>query len=356
MTLRRLLLGTAAALCSLTAANAATTTPSGWYISLGAGANWLPDNDIDEFSSGGSPSTTNEFSWETGYVVAGAVGYDFADRWRAEFEVAYRVNDADGFLQSGSASTVPGAEIWELSQMINVFYDFPVSDKFTVSAGAGVGGTLVVFNPGCSGNFESANCNIETDDYVLTGQLIAQAAYRLSERWQLFLDYRFMLLDDAEVTNPADGEHWIIEKTDHALSLGIRFDLQRDGAPPPPAAVQPPPPPPATAPKQFMVFFGFNKANLTAEASRVVADAAAAAKEFGSASIVVVGHTDTVGSNAYNDALSMRRSQAVKDGLAGHGIPASAISTAGRGESELMVQTGDAVKEPQNRRATIDLN
>ncbi|MFM9864178.1 MAG: OmpA family protein [Micropepsaceae bacterium] len=353
MTLRHILLGTAAALCSLTAADAAITTPSGWYISLGAGANWLPDNDIDEFSFAGSPSTTNEFSWETGYVVAGAIGYDFANSWRAEFEVAYRHNDAGGFFQSGSPSTVPGAEIWELSQMINVFYDFPVTDKFTVSAGAGVGGTLVVFNPGCSGNFESANCNNETDDYVLTGQLIAQAAYRFAERWQLFADYRFMLLDDAEVTNPGDGEHWIIEKTDHALSLGLRFDLQRDGAPPPPPAVQPPP---VKAPKQFMVFFGFDKAELTPEASRVVAEAAAAAKEFGSASIVVVGHTDTMGSNAYNDALSMRRSQAVKDGLAGHGIPASAISTAGRGESELMVQTGDAVKEPQNRRATIDLN
>jgi outer membrane protein OmpA-like peptidoglycan-associated protein len=46
----------------------------------------------------------------------------------------------------------------------------------------------------------------------------------------------------------------------------------------------------------------------------------------------------------------------VKDGLAANGIPASMISTSGRGETELMVQTGDGVKEPQNRRATIDLN
>ncbi len=354
MKLRHLLLGTAVALGSATAANAAISTPSGWYLSLGAGANWLPDNDIDEFSLGGSPSTTNEFSWETGYIVAGAIGYDFANRWRVELEMAYRHNDVDGFLSSGSPSSAPGAEIWELSQMVNVFYDLPVSGNFSVSAGAGIGGTLVVFNPGCSGNFESENCNVETDDYVLTGQLIAQAAYRLTERWQLYLDYRFMLLDDAEVRNPGDGERWEIEKTDHALLLGLRFDLQREGAAPAPAA--PPPPPPAKSPKQFIVFFGFNKSNLTPEAMRVVQDAAAAAKEYGSASIVVVGHTDTVGSNAYNNRLSMRRSQAVKDGLAANGIPASAVSTAGRGESELMVQTGDGVKEPQNRRATIDLN
>jgi OOP family OmpA-OmpF porin len=134
----------------------------------------------------------------------------------------------------------------------------------------------------------------------------------------------------------------------------MRFDLQADRAPAAPPKAPPPVQP--KAPKQFIVFFGFNKSNLTPEAARVVADAAAAAKEYGSASIMVVGHTDTVGSPAYNNALSMRRSGAVKDGLIGNGIPASAISTAGRGESELMVQTGDGVKEPQNRRATIDLN
>jgi outer membrane protein OmpA-like peptidoglycan-associated protein len=53
--------------------------------------------------------------------------------------------------------------------------------------------------------------------------------------------------------------------------------------------------------------------------------------------------------------LSMRRSQSVKDGLIANGIGADMITTGGRGEAELMVQTGDSVKEPQNRRATIDL-
>ena len=103
--------------------------------------------------------------------------------------------------------------------------------------------------------------------------------------------------------------------------LGLRFDLQREAAPPPPPPPPPAPPPPVKAPKQFIVFFGFNKSNLTPEAARVVADAAAAAKEFGSASIMVVGHTDSSGSNSYNQALSMRRSQTVKDGLAPRAFP-----------------------------------
>jgi outer membrane protein OmpA-like peptidoglycan-associated protein len=143
-----------------------------------------------------------------------------------------------------------------------------------------------------------------------------------------------------------------ISKTDHALQIGLRFDLQRDGA----APVAPPKAEPMGSPKQFIVFFGFNKSNLTPEAAKVVADAAAAAKQYGSASISVVGHTDTSGSNEYNLRLSMARSAAVKAGLAANGIANSAISTSGKGESELMVQTGDGVKEPQNRRATIDLN
>jgi outer membrane protein OmpA-like peptidoglycan-associated protein len=88
----------------------------------------------------------------------------------------------------------------------------------------------------------------------------------------------------------------------------------------------------------------------------VVAEAAASAKAQGSARIVVVGHTDTVGSNAYNEALSLRRASAVKDELSRLGVSPDAISTSGKGESELLVQSGDGVKEPQNRRATIDLN
>jgi outer membrane protein OmpA-like peptidoglycan-associated protein len=108
--------------------------------------------------------------------------------------------------------------------------------------------------------------------------------------------------------------------------------------------------------KQFIVFFGFNKANLSAEAQAVVAEAAAAAKSQGSARIVIAGHTDTVGSNAYNDQLSLRRANAVKDEFIRLGVSPDAITATGKGESELMVQTGDGVKEPQNRRATINLN
>ncbi len=346
MKLRTTLLA-ATALALASSASAAT----GWYMSLGAGANWLNDADYNVGPGGSTYSGRNEY--ESGYIITGAVGYDWG-RWRGEFEVAYRHNKIDCITDSsgGGSCFNPGENngVWELSQMVNVLYDFPLGGRFNASVGAGVGGVLVVADHAM---IDYQGSNPDLDDYVVAGQLIAQLGYDLSDRWQIYADYRYLLADDPESFSAPANSPVTWEKSDHSVLIGLRFDLQSDRAPAPPKAEPPVQP---RAPKQFIVFFGFNKSNLTAEAARVVADAAAAAKDYGSASIMVVGHTDTVGSNTYNQALSMRRSAAVKDGLVGNGIPASAISTGGRGETELMVQTGDGVKEPQNRRATIDLN
>jgi outer membrane protein OmpA-like peptidoglycan-associated protein len=337
--MREILLGSVAAIAMAGSANAAT----GWYMSLGAGANWIEDGKYQWYHSG-SATDHGTYSYDDGYVVTGAVGFDFGEHWRTEFEVAYRDNNIDSYACGGECGGKTSAEVWELSQMVNVLYDIPLGGQWEASVGAGVGGNLVVLK-----NLDS----LDMDDYVLAGQLIAQAAYRLSDRWQLFADYHYMFMDDPKMNDLTDPEYdFEIEKTDHALQIGLRFDLQRDGA----APVTPPKGEPPVAPKQFIVFFGFNKSSLTPEASKVVADAAAAAKQYGSASISVVGHTDTSGSNEYNLRLSMARSAAVKAGLVSNGIAADAISTSGKGEAELMVQTGDGVKEPQNRRATIDLN
>jgi hypothetical protein len=73
----------------------------------------------------------------------------------------------------------------------------------------------------------------------------------------------------------------------------------------------------------------------------------------GNARITATGHTDTSGPEAYNMALSLRRANAVKDALVREGVPAQAISVIGRGEQGLLVQTGDGVREPQNRRVEI---
>ena len=83
-------------------------------------------------------------------------------------------------------------------------------------------------------------------------------------------------------------------------------------SPPQIVAEAPPAPPPAI--RRFVIFFDFDKSNLTAEAKDVVAVAVMTAKETGMVRVVVTGHTDTVGSERYNQALSERRAGAVKNG------------------------------------------
>ncbi len=119
--------------------------------------------------------------------------------------------------------------------------------------------------------------------------------------------------------------------------------------PPPPAAAPPPPP----APPTFMVFFDWDRSNLSSQALNTIQQAATAYKTRGGARVTATGHTDTSGPEAYNMALSLRRANTVKDALVKEGVPATAITTVGRGEAGLLVQTGDGVREPQNRRVEI---
>ena len=70
----------------------------------------------------------------------------------------------------------------------------------------------------------------------------------------------------------------------------------------------------------------------------------------------ISGHTDTVGSVAANQKLSECRAGAARANLVGKGVPVEAIRSAGYGESQLLIQTGDGVKEPQNRRVNVDLD
>ena len=69
----------------------------------------------------------------------------------------------------------------------------------------------------------------------------------------------------------------------------------------------------------------------------------------------IVGHTDTVGSDKYNMKLSMARAAAVKDEMVREGLDGSSIAIEGKSFHDPLVPTGPGVREPQNRRAVIDL-
>ncbi len=109
-----------------------------------------------------------------------------------------------------------------------------------------------------------------------------------------------------------------------------------------------------TAPS-FIVFFDFDKSDLTPVAQDTIRKAAAAYRTKGGAQIKATGNTDRAGTEAYNMALSLRRANAVRDGLVREGVAASDISVVALGESHPMVPTADGVREAQNRRVEIVL-
>lgn len=108
--------------------------------------------------------------------------------------------------------------------------------------------------------------------------------------------------------------------------------------------------------RAFVVYFPFDQAILTPEAQQVVSDAAGYASAGKATKVIVVGYTDTSGSPKYNLRLSERRAKAVANSLVGLGVPASTLSVDWKGETNLAVSTKDGVKEPLNRRSTIQIN
>jgi len=121
-----------------------------------------------------------------------------------------------------------------------------------------------------------------------------------------------------------------------------------------PAAYVPPPVQAvAPAPKSYLVFFDFNKSDLTPQAKDIVDTAAKNASATKVTQLTVTGHTDTVGSDAYNMRLSRRRAESVAAQLEKDGIPSSEIGIVAKGKRDLLVPTADGVKEPQNRRVQI---
>ena len=141
--------------------------------------------------------------------------------------------------------------------------------------------------------------------------------------------------------------------------LGHLICDPEEGAPPPPppvAAPPPPPPPPAKGTKIATVgeaYFDFDKSELKPSAEDVLREAVRMLRETPTMRVVVEGHTDSVGSDAYNQKLSERRSEAVKRYLVRQGIDPSRITTRGYGESRPVASNATREGRAQNRRAEV---
>lgn len=133
-------------------------------------------------------------------------------------------------------------------------------------------------------------------------------------------------------------------------------------APPAPAPVAEPAPimadidpakPMAPENAVYLVFFNWDSTKLTSGANSVLDAVAQEVASNPPSQINLTGHADTSGARDYNRKLAIKRANVVKNALVSRGVSSSLLSTSARGESELLVETPDGVREPANRRVNI---
>ena len=125
----------------------------------------------------------------------------------------------------------------------------------------------------------------------------------------------------------------------------------------PPAAVVVPPPAVGSEKVSFAAdaLFDFDKAILKPEGKEKLDDLASKMQGINVEVIIAVGHTDSVGSDAYNQKLSIRRAESVKAYLQAKGIEANRIYTEGKGESQPVDSNKTAAGRAKNRRVEIEV-
>ena len=125
---------------------------------------------------------------------------------------------------------------------------------------------------------------------------------------------------------------------------------------PAPAPVAPPAPPAATKVTYAAdAFFDFNKSVIKPEGKAKLDDLVGKIKDINLEVIIAVGHTDSVGSDAYNQKLSIRRSEAVKAYLVSKGIEKNRVYTEGKGEKQPVADNKTAEGRAKNRRVEIEV-
>ena len=158
----------------------------------------------------------------------------------------------------------------------------------------------------------------------------------------------------------------LVGVTGRAIDWGIGAGIAYVFSLPTMTVAQAPPPPPARAPepepaplptKKKIVLrgvnFDFDKSNIRGDAAPVLDEAVSTLKEYSSINIAVEGHTDGRGSEEYNQGLSERRANAVRDYLASHGVARSRMTAAGFGKTRPVASNDTDEGRAQNRRVEL---
>ena len=388
MSLKRALLATALVSAPLLASmgSASAQPVTGLYIGAGAGANWI--NNPSKFDLSGDtapgnfglpPGTTlnnvGKANFNVGWAGVVSLGWGFGNGVRAEIEGNYRDNEVDSIRGFGLApvSRVGGFQR-TYGVMANVFYDFDFANfglgqsilQPYVGIGAGYAWTDWKNIRGVAAN--GLVINADGDDGQFAYQAIVGVATPLT--WlgvtglSLTAEYRFFGTLQPElattISTPAGArvQSGKIESDNynHSVMLGLRYALFQPPPAPPPVVAAPPQAAQAPAPaRTYLVFFDWDRADLTTRAREIISEAAQNSRRVQATRIEVAGHADRSGTPQYNQRLSQRRADAVAAELVAQGVSRNEISMTAFGESRPLVPTADGVREPQNRRVEIVL-
>ena len=304
--MRRLTLALAVATLGVSSA-AMAQGYNGWYLGARGGVTWLED------SSSTVGGVAHNIDYDRGYNIGGSVGYQFGGPFRLEAEVVHRKNDVDSYTLGGTRLGGAAGEMSSLALMVNGFYDFQTGTAFTPYVGLGVGYARISAD-GITAT--GAGVTNSDDDNKFAYQAIAGLAYQLTPEVSLTADYRYFATQDPKF-RLSNGSTLESEYKTHNVMVGLmlRFPepppapkaqpVAAPPPPPPPAAAPPPPPAPApVVPKTYLVFFDFDKSDITPEAARIIKQAADDAKKGNVRLIVATGHADRSGPVGYNQRLS----------------------------------------------------
>lgn len=304
------------------------------------------------------------------------LGYDFG---------AFRLEAEGGYKQAGYESltvvnsgilpgnlTVPSGTVVQndrdlkiLSGMINGLIEFGKDDGLQIYGGGGVGLARL------SLPVEVAGIGTVVDDNAtdFAWQLIGGLRFPVNDNIDFGVKYRYFVAENFGL-EAANGRALDVDYTAHSVLASLVYNFGGAPAPAPviaapaqPAPVIAPPPPPRPAPPPppraqcntgpFIVFFDFDRSDITAEASTILNNAVTAYANCGNARVMLAGHTDTSGSATYNLALAERRNASVRSYMTGRGVGAGQITGEAFGESQPRVPTADGVREAQNRRVEV---
>ncbi|MEE4213190.1 MAG: OmpA family protein [Parvularcula sp.] len=401
--MKRFLLAASVGTLALGVASAQTSEDEGFYGLVGIGAVMETENNDFESEGAINPAPFDtEVQTEIGSAAYVGFGKHLAGGFRGEFELGWRKQDVASLPSQGGFGGFPGDDIGEvraLTGMVNILKDFGgAEDRLRPYVGVGFGVAQIDLDLNNSADVNPApfagnapglvangyRVNVDDDDLTTAVQGLIGLTYEMTERVDLDLGYRFLQTGEYDYEAVVNNANASVtgEMRFHEVRAGLRFNFGAAPAPAPRRAEPAPQPQPQTktcfdgsvvpmgtpcptvaeedqltpAELRTVVYFEFDRADLTDQAQDILRRRASEAQTVNLIEVLVSGNTDTSGSASYNQQLSARRAEVVRNALINYGVASNKIRVRALGESNLAKPTADGVREPLNRRTEVDFD